>query len=87
MSEHGFAALFFVTTVAIFAQVERASVIGNVTDATGAVAPSVTCATHRNDPAQSAAFPYLVRTALTTTNPSILESKWHSRKLGRNSSR
>ena len=41
MSEHGFAALFFVTTVAIFAQVERASVIGNVTDATGAVAPGV----------------------------------------------
>ena len=42
MSKHGFAALFFVTTVAIFAQVERASVIGNVTDAAGAVAPGVT---------------------------------------------
>ena len=42
MSKHGFAALFFVTAAAIFAQVERASIIGNVTDATGAAAPGVT---------------------------------------------
>jgi hypothetical protein len=40
MSKHDFAALFFVTTVAIFAQVERASVIGNITHATGVVALS-----------------------------------------------
>jgi len=42
MSKHCFAALFFVITAAIFAQVERATVIGNVTDATGAVAPGMT---------------------------------------------
>jgi len=42
MSKHAFAALFFVMAPAIFAQVERASIIGNVTDATGAVAPGVT---------------------------------------------
>ena len=42
MPKYGFAALFFAAATAIFAQVERASIIGNVTDATGAVAPGVT---------------------------------------------
>ena len=43
MPRFGFSALLlmFVTAVAAIAQVERASIIGNVTDATGAVAPNV----------------------------------------------
>ncbi len=41
MSKHAFAASFFVMAAAIFAQVERATIIGNVTDATGAVASGV----------------------------------------------
>ena len=41
MCKYGFAVWFFTAATAIFAQVERASIIGNVTDASGAAAPGV----------------------------------------------